>query len=211
MTTCSLSRVHALAGERQGPEKHESELATAIRACRAEFSEKFAVYGYSWAILRVSSLVDRVWTKAARIRRLEELASRSLSPRVPEGAIAEYRGVVNYSVMLLDRLNHEALSVPDLNARPVERWSSAAKALSTYDSITSATRELLERKDHDYDGAWRSMRVTTITDEILVRISRVNSILSGHAPDIEGLRDQFQDILNYSLFAIALLSLEGQR
>ncbi|MDZ8172426.1 DUF1599 domain-containing protein [Microbacterium xanthum] len=203
--------MHEVAGDGQDSKKHETELGKAVGACRDEFSEKFTAYGHSWAILRVSSLADRVWTKAARIRRLEELASRSVSPRVPEGAVAEYRGVVNYSVMLLDRLDHEGLSVPDLNAPSVERWSSLATAMSTYDSITSATRELLERKDHDYDGAWRSMRTTTITDEILVRISRVNSILSSPAPDIEVLRDQFQDILNYSLFAIALLSLEAQR
>ncbi|WP_138946830.1 DUF1599 domain-containing protein [Plantibacter sp. M259] len=80
--------------------------------------------------------------------------------------------------------------------------------MATYGSITSATRELLERKDHDYDGAWKSMRVTTITDEVLVRVSRVNSILDGSEPDSAVLRDQFQDILNYALFAIALLSVK---
>jgi len=194
--------------EDRSADRHDSELERAVQDCRDEFAAKFLTYGHSWAILRISSLVDRVWTKSARIRRLEELKSRSVSPRVTEGAAAEYRGVVNYSVMLLDRLDHEGLSIPRIEAHSVDRWSTDDRALATYDAITSSTRELLERKDHDYDGAWRSMRVTTITDEILVRVLRVNSILDSGTPDVAVLRDQFQDVLNYSLFAIALLSLE---
>ncbi|AZH83544.1 DUF1599 domain-containing protein [Plantibacter sp. PA-3-X8] len=194
--------------EGQPTGRHETELANAVLACREEFAAKFATYGYSWAILRVPSLVDRVWTKAARIRRLEELESRAVEPRIPEDVEAEYRGVVNYSVMLLDRLDHEGLTAPRLGSPPADRWATPQRAMATYGSITSATRELLERKDHDYDGAWKSMRVTTITDEVLVRVSRVNSILDGSEPDSAVLRDQFQDILNYALFAIALLSVK---
>ncbi|WP_138946829.1 DUF1599 domain-containing protein [Plantibacter sp. M259] len=104
--------------EGQPTGRHETELANAVLACREEFAAKFATYGYSWAILRVPSLVDRVWTKAARIRRLEELESRAVEPRIPEDVEAEYRGVVNYSVMLLDRLDHEGLTAPALDPLP---------------------------------------------------------------------------------------------
>jgi hypothetical protein len=190
--------------------EHETELAHAVSACRQEFVAKYAIYGQSWAILRVSSLVDRVWTKAARIRRLEGLKSSSIEPQIAESVLDEYRGIVNYSVMILDRLQHEGLEIPSLGSRSVDRWSSAAKAASSYDSIAGAARELLERKDHDYGGAWRYMRVSTITDEILVRVARVNAVLDSADPDISVLEDQFNDVLNYSLFAIVLSTERGQ-
>lgn len=169
----------------------------AAAECRDIFIRKMRDYGPSWRILRPSSITDQLFIKATRIRSLEEKGES----RVGEGIRPEYVGLVNYSIMGMIQMELGAANEPDL---------STGQATELYEKHLLATKQLMERKNHDYGEAWRDMRLKSLTDLILVKIHRIRQIEDneGHTEVSEGIEANLQDMVNYAMFA--LIKLEGQ-
>jgi len=165
-----------------------------LARCKEVFVKKTKDYGTAWRILRPSSLTDQLFIKASRIRSLEELKEH----KVNEGIEPEYVGLVNYSVMALIQM--------DLNDDD-EMELAAEKAESLYDKYIELTRDLMIAKNHDYGEAWRDMRVSSLTDLILMKLLRVKQIEDNEGKTLisEGLDANYQDIINYALFALIKL------
>lgn len=163
--------------------------------CRDIFVKKTHDYGTAWRILRTSSLTDQIYIKARRIRSLEENLGASM---IDEGVDSEYIGIVNYCIMALIQLDLGA--VGDINLDP-------DLATEYYDTKLAETRSLMIKKNHDYGEAWRDMRISSITDLILMKIIRTKSIedLKGETKISEGLDANYMDMLNYSAFALIKL------
>lgn len=165
-----------------------------IAICRDLFTKKMKDYGSAWRILRLPSLTDQIFIKAQRIRSLQENEVR----KVDEGEASEFIGIINYSIMALIQLDKGVVDQPDLGLE-------AATAL--YDEKVSITKELMENKNHDYGEAWRDMRVSSLTDLILQKLLRVKQIEDNKGKTIvsEGIDANYQDMINYSVFALILL------
>lgn len=170
-----------------------------ISACRETFELKTRDYGTAWRILRPSSLTDQIFIKASRIRSIQE--NEGLK-KVDEGIEGEFRAIINYSVMSLIQLQ---VPVEDDNYA-----MNADRALKLYDKYVAETKALMQDKNHDYGEAWRDMRVSSMTDLILMKLLRIKQIESNDGKTIvsEGLASNFQDILNYAAFALIKLTEE---
>ena len=167
----------------------------ALLKCESLFKKKTADYGTAWRILRTSSLTDQIFIKANRIRTIQEVEVA----KVDEGITPEFIGIVNYSLMALVQLELPSDYALDLPAEEAnERFHQAAKE----------TRELMLNKNHDYGEAWRDMRVSSLTDLILMKLLRVKQIEDNHGKTLvsEGIDANYMDIANYALFALILLS-----
>jgi hypothetical protein len=178
-------------------EKTKEQFDLIIGKCRNIFISKMKDYGSSWRILRTSSLTDQIFIKANRIRSIESTGVR----KVNEGIIPEYIGIVNYSVIALIQI--ELGEKPELNLTP-----EAAESL--YDKYLFAARDLMSDKNHDYGEAWREMRLSSITDIILMKLMRIKQIEdhSGKTFISEGVDANYYDIINYSIFALIKLEEE---
>jgi len=165
-----------------------------IGICRTLFINKMTDYGSAWRILRLPSLTDQIFIKAQRIRSLQENDVR----KVDEDETGEFIGIINYSIMALVQLELGVVDQPDLN---VER------ATQLYDEKVALTKALMEAKNHDYGEAWREMRVSSLTDLILQKLLRVKQIEDNKGKTIvsEGIDANYQDMLNYSVFALILM------
>ncbi|MFC6095739.1 DUF1599 domain-containing protein [Flavobacterium qiangtangense] len=165
-----------------------------IGICRTLFINKMTDYGSAWRILRLPSLTDQIFIKAQRIRSLQENEVR----KVDEDETGEFIGIINYSIMALVQLELGVVDQPDLN---VER------ATKLYDEKVALTKALMEAKNHDYGEAWREMRVSSLTDLILQKLLRVKQIEDNKGKTIvsEGIDANYQDMLNYSVFALILM------
>lgn len=165
-----------------------------IGICRTLFINKMTDYGSAWRILRLPSLTDQIFIKAQRIRSLQENEVR----KVDEDETGEFIGIINYSIMALVQLELGVVDQPDLN---VER------ATQLYDEKVALTKALMEAKNHDYGEAWREMRVSSLTDLILQKLLRVKQIEDNKGKTIvsEGIDANYQDMLNYSVFALILM------
>ncbi len=165
-----------------------------IGICRTLFINKMTDYGSAWRILRLPSLTDQIFIKAQRIRSLQENEVR----KVDEDETGEFIGIINYSIMALVQLELGVVDQPDLN---VER------ATQLYDEKVALTKALMESKNHDYGEAWREMRVSSLTDLILQKLLRVKQIEDNKGKTIvsEGIDANYQDMLNYSVFALILM------
>lgn len=164
-----------------------------IKTCKDLFLRKAKDYGTAWRILRLESITDQLFIKAQRIRTLEE---KQVS-KVGESITSEYIGIVNYCVIAMIQLD----TVGDLTL----------EALSVlYDQNINDTQELMFAKNHDYGEAWRDMRVSSLTDLILMKIFRVKQIEdnSGQTEVSEGVKANYQDMLNYAVFALIKLGLK---
>lgn len=175
-------------------EKTIQQYNKALTACKDIFLKKTKDYGTAWRILRTSSLTDQLFIKASRIRSLEVNAEQ----KVEEAVDVEYIGLVNYSVMALIQL-----SLPE--EAPLELETDKAEAL--YDQHMTETRQLMMDKNHDYGEAWRDMRISSLTDLILMKLLRVKQIEDNDGQTLisEGLDANYQDIINYSIFALIKL------
>ena len=162
-----------------------------IEKCRSLYSNKLKDYGCAWRILRLPSLTDQIFIKAQRIRQLQENMTR----KVEEGEVSEFMGIVNYSVMALIQLEKGVTEQPDL---------SAEDAIKLYDKHVAITKSLMEDKNHDYGEAWRDMRVSSLTDLILQKLLRVKQIEDNKGKTIvsEGIDANYQDMINYAVFAL---------
>ena len=170
----------------------------AISLCKGVFMDKMMDYGAAWRILRTSSLTDQIYIKANRIRSIQEKGIN----KVDEGFEPEFIGIVNYSVMALIQLELGRGEHDDLSHEELERL---------YDKHIGVSQSLMEDKNHDYDEAWRNMRISSIDDIILMKLLRIKSIedLNEKLKVSEGLDANYQDIINYSLFALIKLAEEG--
>lgn len=173
-----------------------SEYDAVIRICRELFIKKTSDYGTAWRILRISSITDQIFIKAQRIRTLEE---KKIS-KVGEDILSEYIGIVNYCIIAMMQLDLEK----DLrNELPVDEVEVL------FDKKVNETKELMFAKNHDYGEAWRDMRISSLTDLILMKLLRVKQIEdnAGQTLASEGVRANYQDMLNYSVFALIKLGL----
>ena len=176
--------------------QHTSEQYDAvIGTCRDLFVKKMKDYGCAWRILRLPSLTDQIYIKAQRIRGLQENAVR----KVDEGEQAEFIGIINYAIMALIQLEKGIVEQPDL---------SDAEALSLYNTHIAETKALMENKNHDYGEAWRDMRVSSLTDLIIQKLLRVKQIEDNKGKTLvsEGIDANYQDMINYSVFAMIHLN-----
>lgn len=162
-----------------------------INICRTLFSKKLKDYGASWRILRPQSVTDQILIKAKRIRSLEE---KGVS-KVGEGIMPEFIAIVNYGVVGLIQLELGFTDSIDIDAD---------KAMELYDRHITETKELMYAKNHDYDEAWRSMRISSYTDLILTKIYRTKQIEENKGQTLvsEGIDANYMDMINYSLFAL---------
>jgi len=166
-----------------------------ITQCRELFINKMKDYGSAWRILRLPSLTDQIFIKAQRIRQLQENEVQ----KVDENEIPEFIGIINYSLMALIQLEKGVADEPDLNVE---------KATQLYDKHIEITKSLMEDKNHDYGEAWREMRVNSLTDLILQKLLRVKQIEDNKGKTLvsEGIDANYQDMINYAIFALILMS-----
>lgn len=165
-----------------------------VAICRTLFINKMTDYGSAWRILRLPSLTDQIFIKAQRIRSLQENHER----KVNEDESSEFIGIVNYSIMALIQLDLGVVEQPDLKVEEATRL---------YDEKIGLTKALMEAKNHDYGEAWREMRISSLTDLILQKILRVKQIEDNKGKTIvsEGIDANYQDMINYSIFALILM------
>lgn len=165
------------------------EFEAIMAECRELFAKKLHDYGASWRILRPSSLTDQLFIKAKRIRSLE-IKKESL---VGEGIRPEFVALINYGIVGLIQTEKGFADTVDI---------SVEEALELYDRYAHEALELMKRKNHDYDEAWRSMRVSSYTDFILTKLQRIKEIedLDGKTLVSEGVEGNYMDIINYAVF-----------
>lgn len=165
------------------------EFEKAKSVCRDIFEKKLKDYGTSWRIMRPSSLTDQIYIKARRIRSIEEKGEA----KVNEGIQPEFIGIVNYCAIALIQLKLGAGE-----AIPAE------EALTLYNEMVNNATSLMLNKNHDYDEAWRFMRVSSFTDIILQKLMRTKEIESHNGKTIisEGIDANYYDMINYALFAL---------
>ncbi|MEG2222806.1 MAG: DUF1599 domain-containing protein, partial [Oscillospiraceae bacterium] len=162
--------------------------------CFQVFQEKQADYGPTWLLYRESSLVDEIWRKGKRIRTLEEQDCASC---IPEGCDTEYVGIINYCFMYLMRENPALPTVEESVANLTSIDGVEQQTLfDAYHATEARVRELLYRKNADYGDAWKSMSLHSMTDQVLIRIYRIKTILGhdGHCAVSEGVAAQLEDV-----------------
>ena len=164
-----------------------------IGICRDLFAKKMTDYGSAWRILRLPSLTDQIFIKAQRIRSLQQNEVR----KIDEDETGEFIGIINYSIMALIQLELGVVDQPDLDVE---------KATELYDAKVKLTKDLMEAKNHDYGEAWRDMRVSSLTDLILQKLLRVKQIEDNKGATLvsEGIDANYQDMINYAVFALIL-------
>jgi hypothetical protein len=167
-----------------------------IQACKDLFIKKTKDYGTAWRILRLPSITDQIFIKAQRIRTLEE---KKVS-KVDEGIIPEYVGIINYCIIAMIQL--------DLLDTNQELELEASKVSTYFDEKVKETKELMMDKNHDYGEAWRDMRLESLTDLILMKLMRVKQIEDNMGSTLvsEGVIANYQDMMNYSIFALIKLN-----
>lgn len=172
-----------------------AQFDNALAMCRDVFVKKLKDYGASWRIMRPESVTDQIFIKATRIRSLET----KKTSKVGEGILPEFIAIVNYGAIALIQLELGYCDTDDMDVD---------KALALYDRHVGRTRELMIAKNHDYDEAWRGMRVHSYTDIILQKLMRTKQIEDNNGVTImsEGVDANYQDMMNYAVFAIIKLT-----
>ena len=170
-----------------------------IEQCRSLFFNKMKDYGTSWRIMRPQSVTDQLFIKANRIRSLE---IKGFS-KVDEGIKPEFIAIVNYGIIGLIQLNEGFVETMDMEADEV---------MALYDKFMTETKELMYAKNHDYDEAWRSMRISSYTDLILMKIYRTKQIENHNGKTLvsEGVDANYMDMINYALFGLIKLEFGEQ-
>lgn len=176
----------------------QEELKTVTTLCRDIFTKKTFDYGASWRIMRPESITDQIFIKANRIRSIQIKGET----KVGEGIQPEFIGIVNYGIMGLIQLEYG-------HADDVDMYPE--KVVKLYDEYMQKTLTLLEAKNHDYDEAWRLMRVSSYVDLILMKIQRTKQIEDHEGKTLisEGIDANYMDMVNYSLFALIKLVCES--
>lgn len=166
----------------------------AIKLCKDIFLKKMKDYGTAWRNLRPTSLTDQIFIKAQRIKSIESKGTQKIGDDIK----GEYIGIINYCVIAMIQLELADDTRVELPADEVERL---------FDKHVSATKKLMEDKNHDYGEAWRDMRMSSLTDLILMKVFRVKQIEDNMGKTIlsEGVDANYMDMMNYSVFALIKL------
>ena len=177
--------------------KTNEEFNIVINRCKDLFRKKLYDYGASWRIMRIPSVTDQIYIKTKRIRSIGEKGEALID----EGIASEFMAIVNYGIIGLIQLEL---------GPTLDNICSADEAMALYDKYAKATYDLMVKKNHDYDEAWRGMRVSSYTDIILMKIWRTKQIekLNGHTLVSEGIDANYQDMINYAIFALIKLEVE---
>ena len=180
-------------------EKTTQQYTKVMNVCREIFAKKTFDYGTSWRILRQSSLTDQIFIKANRIRTIQDTGENKVGESIEDA----FSAMVNYCVMAIIQGRYKFnLHDDDLTAELATEW---------YDLVRKEAFNLMESKNHDYGEAWRDMRVSSLTDLILAKILRIKNIEDNKGVTVasEGAEGNYFDMLNYSVFALIHLSVEG--
>ncbi|GAB3324893.1 DUF1599 domain-containing protein [Larkinella ripae] len=172
----------------------EAQYRQVIQLCKEVFQKKNKDYGTAWRILRLPSITDQIFIKAQRIRTLQERGTQ----RVEEGVVPEFMGIINYCVMALIQLE---LADSDQMEIPV------GELTELYDRQIGRVMSLLFAKNHDYGEAWRDMRVSSMTDIILMKLLRTKQIEDNEGKTLisEGVDANYMDMINYAVFCLIKL------
>ena len=171
------------------------EYKEVIKGCKEVFVKKTKDYGTAWRILRLPSITDQIFIKAQRIRSIQEKGQQ----KVEDDIITEFVGIINYCIIAMIQI--KLIDVLDENI-------PADEVINLYDEAVQDTLMLLNNKNHDYDEAWKEMRISSITDIILMKIFRVKQIEDNQGKTLisEGVKANYQDMLNYSVFCLIKLN-----
>jgi hypothetical protein len=174
--------------------KTSSEYKEVIAACKALFAKKTHDYGTAWRVLRLSSITDQIYIKAQRIRSIQEKGEQKVADPIKD----EFVGIINYCIIAMMQMSLVESSTMEFTFEELQPM---------YDGIAGETYELLQNKNHDYQEAWRDMRVSSMTDIILMKLLRVKQIedKSGKTLVSEGVKANYQDMINYSVFCLIKL------
>ena len=169
-----------------------------IATCRDLFAKKLKDYGAAWRIMRPTSVTDQIFINANRIRSIETKGETM----VDEGIRSEFIGIVNYGIIALIQLELGYADADDMTPE---------QALAKYDEYATKALNLMKAKNHDYDEAWRSMRISSYTDLILMKIYRTKQIESneGHTIVSEGIDANYMDMINYSVFGLIKIDFDN--
>lgn len=175
-------------------QKTAVEYKDVMNACKALFAKKTHDYGTAWRILRLSSITDQIYIKAQRIRSIQEKGTQKVDDPIRD----EFIGIINYCIIAMIQMKLE-------DSKELEMTFDKLEPL--YDGMADETFDLLQNKNHDYDEAWREMRVSSMTDIILMKLLRVKQIEdnSGRTLVSEGVKANYQDMINYSVFCLIKL------
>ncbi len=167
------------------------EFSDVLGMCRKVFEAKLGDYGPSWRLLRPSSVTDQLFIKAKRIRSLQ-LKGKTL---VGDGITGEFMALINYSFIGVIQYRQGFVDSKDMDSEA---------ALAAYDGVASEALALMVKKNHDYDEAWRSMRISSYDDFILTKIERIKEIEDheGQTSVSEGVDSNYLDIANYAVFGV---------
>ena len=173
----------------------ENQFDSIIDNCLEIFSKKMKDYGSAWRILRLPSLTDQIYIKAQRIRSLQTNKTK----KIDEGQVSEFIGIINYSVMSLIQIELGVVDEPDMDID---------SAVVNYKKQIEIVKSLMKDKNHDYGEAWRDMRISSLTDLIIQKLLRVKQIEDNNGETLisEGVDANYQDIINYSVFALILIN-----
>lgn len=179
--------------------KTVNEYKEVIEACKALFANKTKDYGTAWRILRLPSITDQIFIKAQRIRSVQEKGKQMVEDNIRD----EFVGIINYCIIAIIQMelkDDERLDLPYDFLEPL------------YDAVVKETMDLLQNKNHDYGEAWRDMRISSITDIILMKLFRVKQIEDNKGKTIvsEGLKANYQDMINYAVFCMIKLNEKGK-
>lgn len=179
-------------------EKTDQQYDSIIEICKEIFVTKMKDYGTAWRILRTSSVTDQIFIKATRIRSIEIKGIQ----KVEDDLRGDFIGIINYSIMALIQLELGIADDPEMDKD---------YTLKLYSSYFKKSKLLMQDKNHDYDEAWRLMRVSSYTDLILMKLNRIKQIEDNEGQTIasEGIDANYYDIINYSMFALIKFEFEN--
>ncbi|HEX5170920.1 MAG TPA: DUF1599 domain-containing protein [Cyclobacteriaceae bacterium] len=177
-------------------DKTTTEYKQVIRFCKDLFAKKTRDYGTAWRILRLPSITDQIFIKAQRIRSIQEKGIQKVNDPIKD----EFVGIINYCIIALIQLQLSDSDKFEMNYEELE---------PRYDHAVGETLNLLENKNHDYGEAWRDMRISSITDIILMKLLRVKQIEDNAGKTLvsEGVKANYQDMINYAVFAMIKLGI----
>lgn len=172
-----------------------SQYSAVMCTCKELFAKKTHDYGTAWRVLRLPSLTDQIFIKAQRIRSIQEKGTQKVSDPVRD----EFIGIINYGIIALMQMELADSAKTELTFDELE---------PLYNQAVEQTRALLQNKNHDYNEAWRDMRIGSMTDIILMKIHRVKQIENNHGKSLasEGVRANYQDMINYAVFCVIKLN-----
>ena len=170
------------------------EYKEVIATCKALFAKKTHDYGTAWRILRLPSITDQIYIKAQRIRSIQDKGVQKVEDTIKD----EFIGIINYCLIALIQLKLKESAKTDMTFQELEPM---------YDGVTEEIYHLLQNKNHDYGEAWREMRVSSITDIILMKLLRVKQIEDNKGKTLasEGIEANYQDMINYAVFCLIKL------